>query len=127
MLVSFLGNFGAGCTSKTHERELRKLVSNVITDASKPCQMKHWWQQFCNKALALGSKRNVFVITSGNPIALKFNIRGEGPRSIPIEVSEMGPDSTGDALVCDNDIVLLYDGVNHYNGLVSSSVAEGLA
>ena len=102
-------------------------MSNVTTDTTKPCRKKHWWQQFCNKALARGSQKNVFVITSGNPIAFKFNSKGEGPRSLPVQVSEMGPESTGDAMVCDDDIVLLYDPLTeHYNGLVLSSVAEAL-
>ena len=39
----------------------------------------------------------------------------------------MGPDGLGDAQVKDDDIVLLYDGYNHYNGLVSASIAEALS
>ena len=38
----------------------------------------------------------------------------------------MGPDGDGDAEVCEGDVVLLYDGHDHYNGLVSLSIAEGL-
>ena len=36
----------------------------------------------------------------------------------------MGPEGVGDALVSDDDVVLLYNGDDHYNGLVASSVAE---
>ena len=65
--------------------------------------------------------------TSGQPTALKFTMRGEAPRSLSVSVADMGPDGVGDALVSDDDVVLLYNGHDHYNGLVASSVAEGLA
>ena len=65
--------------------------------------------------------------TSGQPTALKFTVRGEPPRSLSVSVADMGPDGVGDALVSDDDVVLLYNGHDHYNGLVASSVAEGLA
>ena len=38
-----------------------------------------------------------------------------------------GGDLTTDEQVNDDDIVLLYDGHNHSNGLVSSSIAEALS
>jgi hypothetical protein len=35
----------------------------------------------------------------------------------------MGPNGLGDAQVNDDDIVLLFNGHDHYNGLVSASIA----
>ena len=65
---------------------------------------------------------------SGEQTALKFTMRGEAPRSLSVSVADMGPEEgVGDALVSDDDVVLLYNGDDHYNGLVASSVAEGLA
>ena len=72
-------------------------------------------------------KESVFVITAGQPVALKFTIFGDAPRSLSVSVEDMGSDGLGDAQVSDDDIVLLYDGYNHYNGLVSASIAESLS
>ena len=61
---------------------------------------------------------------SGEQTALKFTMRGEAPRSLSVSVADMGPEEgVGDALVSDDDVVLLYNGDDHYNGLVASSVA----
>ena len=65
---------------------------------NKSCAAKHWWSQVCSKALARGAKRSVFVITSGQPTALKFTMRGEAPRSLSVSVADMGPEGVGDAL-----------------------------
>ena len=127
VLEAFLGNFGNGSTSTKFKRELQANAKNVMADVNKSCGAKHWWSQVCSKALARGVKRSVFVITSGQPTALKFTMRGEAPRSLSVSVADMGPDGVGDALVSDDDVVLLYNGHDHYNGLVASSVAEGLA
>ena len=52
-------------------------------------------------------------------------MRGEAPRSLSVSVADMGPEEgVGDALVSDDDVVLLYNGDDHYNGLVASSVAD---
>ena len=39
----------------------------------------------------------------------------------------MGPSGPGDAQVNDEDIALLFNGHDHYNGLVSASIAEALS
>ena len=96
-------------------------------NATRRCATKHWWNQLCSKALARGTNKSVFVITTGKAEALKLTIFGDAPRSLPASVGDMGPDGLGDALVKDGEIVLLYDGHNHYNGLVLSSIAEALA
>ena len=54
-------------------------------------------------------------------------MHGEPPRSLSVSVADMGPEGVGDALVSDDDVVLLYNGDDHYNGLVASSVAEKLS
>ena len=64
---------------------------------------------------------------SGEQTALKFTMRGEAPRSLSVSVADMGPEGVGDALVSNDDVVLLYNGDDHYNGLVASSVAEKLS
>ena len=74
---------------------------------NKSCAAKHWWSQVCSKALARGATRSVFVITSGQPTALKFTMRGEAPRSLSVSVADMGPEGVGDALVSDRDVLPL--------------------
>ena len=126
VLTAFLGNFGSGSTAREHERELRRIAKSVTVDVTKRCSDKHWWQQVCNKALARGMKKSVLVITTGQAMALKFTQFGDAPRSLTVRVEDMGPDGDGDAQVCEDDIVLLYNGHDHYNGLVSPSVAVSL-
>ena len=98
----------------------------MTVNVSKTCGETHWWQQVCNKALARGMQKSVFVITTGQAMALKFTQFGDAPRSLTVRVEDMGPDGDGDAQVCEDDIVLLYNGHDHYNGLVSRSIAEDL-
>ena len=38
----------------------------------------------------------------------------------------MGPDGKGDARVTDDDIVLFYNGIDHYNAFVSQDVADSI-
>ena len=45
------------------------------------------------------------------------------PCSLSVSVADMGPNGLGDAQVNDDDIVLLFNGHDHYNGLVSASIA----
>ena len=52
---------------------------------------------------------------------------GTAPCSLPVSVEDMGPNGLGDAQVNDDDIVLLFNGHNHYNGLVSASITEALS
>lgn len=59
-----------------------------------------------SKALAQRVKKSVFVITTGQAVALKFTIFGDAPRSLSVFVKDMGPDGVGDAQVNDDDIVL---------------------
>ena len=40
---------------------------------------------------------------------------------------DMGPGGHGDARVTDDDIVLFYNGTNHYNGFVSKDVADSIS
>ena len=47
--------------------------------------------------------------------------------SLSVSVADMGPNGLGDAQVNDDDIVLLFNGHDHYNGLVSASIAEALS
>ena len=54
---------------------------------------------------------------SGEQTALKFTMRGEAPRSLSVSVADMGPE-VGDALVSDDDVVLLYNGDDHYDSFV---------
>ena len=92
MLAAFLGNFGNGSTSTKYERELRAVTSNMKANVEKPYDEKHWWQQVYSNALARGVNKSVFVITTGQAVALKFTIFGDAPRSLSVFVTDMGPD-----------------------------------
>ena len=96
-------------------------------DANRRCAEEHWWKQLCSKALARGTNKGVFVITTGKAEALKFTNLGTAPCSLPVSVEDMGPNGLGDAQINDDDIVLLFNGHNHYNGLVSASITEALS
>ena len=39
---------------------------------------------------------------------------------------DMGPGGLGEARVMDDDIVLFYNGTNHYNGSVSKDVVDAI-
>ena len=97
------------------------------SSANRRCAEEHWWKQLCSKALARGTNKGVFVITTGKAEALKFTNLGTAPCSLPVSVEDMGPNGLGDAQVNDDDIVLLFNGHNHYNGLVSASITEALS
>ena len=113
-------------TSTKFERELRD-TANMKADANRRCVEEHWWKELCSKALARGTDKSVFVITTGKAEALKFTNLGTAPCSLPVSVEDMGPNGLGDAQVNDDDIVLLFNGHNHYNGLVSASITGAAA
>ena len=92
----------------------------------KSCGRRHYWHQVCSKVLARGTNRNVFVVTANESVALKFTPRGEAPRSLQVYVKDMGPDGAGDAVVSDEDIILYFNGTNHYNALLSPAYVSAL-
>jgi len=102
------------------------VVDNILVNADEACGPRHYWQQVCSKALACGTNRNVFVITANKSVALKFTPRGEAPRSLQVYVKDMDPDGAGDAKVSDEDIILYFNGTNHYNALLSPAYASAL-
>ena len=114
-------------TSTKFERELRDTATNMKANANKRCAEEHWWKELYSKALARGTDKSVFVITTGKAEALKFTNLGTAPCSLPVSVEDMGPNGLGDAQVNDDDIVLLFNGHNHYNGLVSASITQALS
>ena len=94
----------------------RDTANNMKSSANRRCAEEHWWKQLCSKALARGTNKGVFVITTGKAEALKFTNLGTAPCSLPVSVEDMGPNGLGDAQVDDDDIVLLFNGHNHSNG-----------
>ena len=70
-------------------------------------------------------KLEVQVPTSGESLALKYAADATTPAQ-HVSVAEMGPDGAGDARVSDDDLVVLYNGTNHYNALMSAAVVEDL-
>ena len=102
-------------------------ASNMESSANRRCAEEHRWKQLCSKALARGTNKGVFVITTGKAEALKFTNLGTAPCSLPVSVEDMGPNGLGGPQVNDDDIVLLFNGHDHYNGLVSPSIAEALS
>ena len=81
-------------------------------------------KDLCSKALAQQTNKNVFVITSWAEHALKYTNSGGGPPKLSVRVVDMGPGGLGEARVMDDDIVLFYNGTNHYNGFVSKDVVD---
>ena len=117
----FFGNHALHSQAQGHR------ANNMKASANRRCAEEHWWKQLCSKALARGTNKGVFVITTGKAEALKFTNLGTAPCSLPVSVEDMGPNGLGDAQVNDDDIVLLFNGHNHYNGLMSASITEALS
>ena len=117
-LVPWLGNYGAACTSTPFKRELRDRAARNET-VPFPCGPEHHGGQIESKALALVTGYSVFVLTPGHPTGLKFSPKASAPRSTSIYVASMGPRGRGDAKVDTKDIILTYNGTDHYNAPVA--------
>ena len=86
---------------------------------SRRCGPEHYGGQIESKALALVTGYSVFVLTPGHPTGLKFSPKASALRSTSIYVASMGPRGRGDAKVDAKDIILTYNGTDHYNALVA--------
>lgn len=117
-LQGWLGGYGAGSMSKETARELRLRVARNRS-APQPCGEGHYGGQIESKAFALATGNAVFVLTPGHPTGLKFSPKAGAPCSVPISVASMGPRGRGDAQVTDDDVILVYNGRDHYNALIS--------
>lgn len=120
-LIAWLGNFASDANRRSNgfARELRARAARH-NSAPTPCGPDFYGGQTEGKALALSTKKNVFVITKGNPNALKLTPHACPPASIQVAVADMGPDDAGDARVLPTDVVLFWNGTNHYNAFLSS-------
>ena len=117
-MQAFMGGFGKGCMSRVTSRQLRARITMHGNAPAGQCGQQYWWAIYESKALALRRGVNVFVIEPGKDRALKYTSLAAPPVAVPVKVSELGPDGTGDHLVTENDYVFFYNGTAHYNGAV---------
>ena len=117
-LRAWLGGYGSGSMSKEFTRELTARARRNKS-APFPCGPDHYGGQIESKTFALVTGNAVFVLTPGHETGLKFSPKAGTPRSVPISVASMGPRGRGDAQVTDEDIILIYNGTNHYNSLIT--------